>query len=260
MRRARARARRGPQDRRSAVAAETAAAALVERRGREEEVRGLEERLVVVRRVRGSPSPASRRRRPTRPGLRGAFGLHGRPRRRPRPRQGSLGRRWKARAKAHEIDALRQKSQRSSGTAGVAAAAGSGMWPGTGPPPEGGEEGFRRRRGASRPADEEEGGRGAEPEDCEGEGRVCATLESKKAGLKSALMEAEPFEQAKEKLANARLERARLETTLKEKERVEEEAKGKFDRAEAELSAVQALHLAAKFRDGEACPVCGVPR
>ena len=84
-----------------------------------------------------------------------------------------------------------------------------------------------------------------------------AALDLRRAGLKSALKDAERFEQAKDKCAKAQLKRAREAATFKEKAEATDEAKGKFDQAEAELSAVQALHLAAKLKDGEACPVCG---
>ena len=84
-----------------------------------------------------------------------------------------------------------------------------------------------------------------------------AALDLKRAGLKSALKDAERSEQAKDKCAKAQLKRAREAAAFKEKAEAADEAKGRFDQAEAELSAVQALHLAAKLKDGEACPVCG---
>ena len=48
-----------------------------------------------------------------------------------------------------------------------------------------------------------------------------------------------------------------MEVALKTKTGVADEAKIRFDRAEADLAAAQALHLAAKLAPGESCPVCG---
>ncbi len=75
--------------------------------------------------------------------------------------------------------------------------------------------------------------------------------------LKAALKDAEQFEKAGQTLETARSEAGRLKTILEGTVSSAEEAKTAFEAAEANLAAVQALHLAAKLHPGEACPVCG---
>lgn len=84
-----------------------------------------------------------------------------------------------------------------------------------------------------------------------------AGLNLELARVDAALKEAERFERAQENLEKAGSKVAHLELVLKKKAEIAVDAKALFDRAEATLAEAQALHLAAKLAPGEACPVCG---
>jgi exonuclease SbcC len=242
------------------VAAETAAAALVERLGQEEEFRELCERVVVARRVRGLADVE-------RHAVEAAVGATGFEERLREAREASTAAVVVAgvaksaleelKAKAHEIDAFRQKSEAlERHRQALVAAAGLGKEATY-------QAGFLgKAKKAFEDAEWRHGELAKQKAALELSLKTAtektasrAALDLKRAGLKSALKDAERFEQAKDKCAKAK--RAREAATFKEKAEAADEAKGRFDQAEAELSAVQALHLAAKLKDGEACPVCG---
>jgi DNA repair protein SbcC/Rad50 len=162
-------------------------------------------------------------------------------------------------AKAHEIDVLRQKSEslERHRQALVAAA-------GLGKEATDQADALRKAKKAFDEADRRHGelvGQKAAQELGQKTERdraaSRAALDLRLAGLRSALKDADRFEQAKDRRAKAQLNRGRQELKLKEKTKAADEAKAKDDQTEAELSAVQALHLAAKLGEGEACPVCG---
>ena len=244
------------------VAVETAAVALTERRGREEEFRELGERVGVARRVKGLADVE-------RHAVEAAEGATGFEKALQEARNASAAAVTAAgvarstlegqKAKAHEIDVLRQKSESlERHRQALVAAAGLGKeatdQAGALKTVKKAFEEADRRHGelARQKAAEELNLRTARATDASR-----ADLDLRLAGLRSALKDADRFEQAKDRHAKAQLNRGRQELTLKEKTKAADEAKAKYDQTEAELSAVQALHLAAKLEEGEACPVCG---
>ena len=75
--------------------------------------------------------------------------------------------------------------------------------------------------------------------------------------LNAALKDAEQFEKEEGDLEATKLKAGRLKTDFDKALSLAAEAKARFETAEANLAAVQALHLAAKLVPGEACSVCG---
>lgn len=84
-------------------------------------------------------------------------------------------------------------------------------------------------------------------------GALNRTLDS----LNAALKDAEQFEKEEGDLEATKLTAGRLKTEFDKALSSAAEAKAGFEAAEANLAAVQALHLAAKLVPGETCPVCG---
>lgn len=68
---------------------------------------------------------------------------------------------------------------------------------------------------------------------------------------------AEDFESAKTMQNAARSTADKVRTAHSECMRQSHAARASFEQAEAKLAAVQALHLAAKLKPGDSCPVCG---
>lgn len=77
------------------------------------------------------------------------------------------------------------------------------------------------------------------------------------AFLEAALDSAERFEKAKQARDDANINVRQLKAELETSTGKAGDAKARFEIAEANLAAAQALHLAAKLIPGDACPVCG---